>query len=85
MNALALKNIETDNDLLPPSRAAGAYLTEIRFELTRILRNPALAIPMMLVPVGLYLLLAVVIFAEAAAKIAEHQERVASIPAAPGL
>ena len=68
MNALALKNLEADIDLLPPRRAAGAYLTEIRFELTRILRNPALAIPMMLVPVGLYLLLAVVIFGEAIAK-----------------
>jgi len=68
MNALALKNLEADIDLLPPRRAAGAYLTEIRFELTRILRNPALAIPMMLVPVGLYLLLAVVIFGEAIVK-----------------
>ena len=67
MNALVLNN-DTNNDLLPPGRAAGAYLTEIRFELTRILRNPALAIPMMLVPVGLYLLLAVVIFGDAAAK-----------------
>jgi len=67
MNALALKNI-VEQDLLPPRRAVGAYLTEIRFELTRILRNPALAIPMMLVPVGLYLLLAVVVFGEAAAK-----------------
>src|SRR5215510_11356255 len=46
MNALALKNLETD-DLLPPRRVANAYLTEIRYELTRILRNPALAIPMM--------------------------------------
>lgn len=68
MNALALENVEPNDDPLPPRRAAGAYLTEIRFELTRILRNPALAIPMMLVPVGLYLLLAVLIFGEAIAR-----------------
>jgi ABC-2 type transport system permease protein len=67
MNALVL-NDDTNNDVLTPRRAAGAYLAEIRYELTRILRNPALAVPMMLVPVGLYLLLAVVIFGEAAAK-----------------
>ncbi|HEX6396497.1 MAG TPA: ABC transporter permease [Steroidobacteraceae bacterium] len=68
MNALALKNLEVDDAMLPPRRAAGAYLTEIRFEITRILRNPALAVPMMLVPVGLYLLLAVLVFGEAVAK-----------------
>jgi ABC-2 type transport system permease protein len=68
MNALALKTLDPGNELLTPRRAAGAYLTEIRFELTRILRNPALAIPMMLVPVGLYLLLAVAIFGDVVAK-----------------
>jgi len=67
MNALALKNLETD-DLLPPRRAANAYLTEIRYELTRTLRNPALAIPMMVLPVGLYLLFAVLLFGDAIAK-----------------
>ena len=68
MNTLALKNPEADDGVLPPGRAAGAYLTEIRFELTRILRNPALCIPMMVVPVALYLLFAVVIFGETVAK-----------------
>ncbi|HEU4591912.1 MAG TPA: ABC transporter permease [Steroidobacteraceae bacterium] len=61
MNALTL-------DLLTPRRAAGAYLTEIRFELTRVLRNPALALPMMVVPVALYLLFAVLMFGDAISK-----------------
>lgn len=65
MNALAL---HTPDGLLEPRRAAGAYLTEIRFELTRVLRNPALALPMMLVPVALYLLFAVLIAGEAISK-----------------
>jgi len=68
MNALALKRIESDDTLLPPRRAAGAYLTEIRYELTRILRNPTLTIPMMVLPVGLYLLFAGLLFGEAIAK-----------------
>jgi ABC-2 type transport system permease protein len=63
MNAPALAT--TDTDLLPARRAAGAYLTETRFELTRLLRNPALAIPMMVMPVALYLLVAVLIAGEA--------------------
>ena len=61
MNALTL-------DLLTPRRAAGAYLTELRFELTRVLRNPALALPMMVVPVALYLLFAVLMFGDAISK-----------------
>lgn len=63
MNALALK--PADSGLLEPRRAAGAYLTEIRYEFTRMLRNPALAIPVMVVPVALYMLFAVVIAGEA--------------------
>jgi ABC-2 type transport system permease protein len=68
MNAPALENLDTHHDLLPPRRAAGAYLTEIRFELTRILRNPALGIPMMVLPVALYLLFAGLLFGEAISK-----------------
>jgi ABC-2 type transport system permease protein len=68
MNALALKTLESNNGLLPPRRAAAAYLTEIRFEFMRLLRNPALAAPVMLVPVSLYLLFAVVIWGDAVAK-----------------
>jgi len=61
MNALAT----TDHSLLPPRRAANAYLTELRYELTRVLRTPALALPMVLVPVALYMLIAVVVAGEA--------------------
>ena len=53
----------TDHSLLPPRRAANAYLTEMRYEFTRVLRNPALALPIMLVPAALYMLIAVVVFA----------------------
>ena len=68
MNALALKSIDTGSGLLPPGRAAGAYLTEIRFEFMRMLRNPALAVPVVLAPLGLYLLFAVLIAREAIVK-----------------
>jgi ABC-2 type transport system permease protein len=61
MNALTV----ADDSLLPPRRAAGAYFTEMRYEFTRVLRNPALALPIMLVPVALYLLISVVVAGEA--------------------
>jgi len=65
MNALTL---DTRSDLLPPRRALAAYLTETRFEFMRMLRNPTLVIPVVLVPLALYLLFAVVIAGEAIAK-----------------
>jgi len=65
MNALAL---EADAGMLTPRRTVLAYLTEIRFEFMRLLRNPALVVPVMLVPVALYLLFAVVIWGDAVAK-----------------
>jgi ABC-2 type transport system permease protein len=61
MNALT----STASDPLPARRAAGAYLTEMRYEFTRVLRNPALALPIMLVPAALYLLISVVVAGEA--------------------
>jgi len=60
MNAVTL-----DNGLLTPRRAAGAYLAEIRYEFMRVFRNPALGLPIMLVPVALYLLISVVVAGEA--------------------
>ena len=54
MNALALNTLEADAGLLTPRRALAAYLTEIRFEFMRLLRNPALAAPVLLVPLALY-------------------------------
>ena len=56
MNALALNTLEADARLLTPRRALAAYLTEIRFEFMWLLRNPALAAPVVLVPLALYLL-----------------------------
>jgi ABC-2 type transport system permease protein len=53
---------------LSGSRLFGAYLAETRFEFLRMLRNPAYAPPMLLLPVGLYLLFAVLIAGEAIAK-----------------
>lgn len=68
MNALALDSLDADNGLLPPRRALAAYLTETRYEFMRMLRNPALAAPVVLVPLALYLLFAVVIAGEAIGK-----------------
>jgi len=65
MNALAL---EADAGMLTPRRTVLAYLTEIRFEFMRLLRNPALVVPVILVPVALYLLFALVIWGDAVAK-----------------
>src|SRR3954454_20972327 len=54
-----------DQPALPPRRAAGAYLAEMRYEFMRVLRNPALGLPIVLVPSALYLLISVVAFGEA--------------------
>lgn len=54
-----------EHGLLSPGRAAGAYLTETRFEFLRVLRNPALGLPIVLVPLALYLLIAVAVAGEA--------------------
>lgn len=49
-------------------RIFGAYLAETRYELMRQLRNPGLAIPVLVLPVALYSLFAVAIAGEAIAK-----------------
>jgi ABC-2 type transport system permease protein len=58
-------NTLVDDGRLTPGRTASAYLTEIRYEFTRVVRNPALGLPIVLVPVALYLLIAVVVAGEA--------------------
>lgn len=55
----------THTGMLSPGRAAGAYLAEMRYEFTRVLRNPALGLPIVLVPAALYLLISVVVAGEA--------------------
>ena len=68
MNALALGSLDT-----PVARfnALGAYLSETRYELMRAIRNPSVAIPVLVLPVALYALFAVVIAGEAITKDAD--------------
>ena len=61
MNALALKTFETAP---ARSRALSAYLTETQYELARMIRNPSVAIPVLLLPCGLYALFALLIAGE---------------------
>ena len=51
-----------------PRRIAAAYLEEIRCEALRLLRNPGLALPTLVMPVALYALIALVVTGEATAK-----------------
>jgi ABC-2 type transport system permease protein len=60
MNALALPQ-----PLAPRNSALGAYLTETRFELTRMIRNPSVAVPVLVLPMALYALFALLIAGEA--------------------
>jgi ABC-2 type transport system permease protein len=62
MNALALKSLATH---APRGNDFGVYLTETRFELLRMMRNPSVAIPVLLLPCALYALFALVIAGEA--------------------
>ena len=63
MNALALKSGTTAAVASPV--ALGAYLTETRFELTRMIRNPGIAVPVLVLPMALYALFALLIAGEA--------------------
>jgi ABC-2 type transport system permease protein len=67
MNAQVLKNNSIAG---APStqRLFGAYLQEIRCEALRLLRNPGLAFPVLIMPAGLYALFAGLLFAEAIGK-----------------
>jgi ABC-2 type transport system permease protein len=61
MNALALRN-----DIAAPRGIAfGAYFTETQYELMRMVRNPGVAIPVLLLPCALYALFALLIAGEA--------------------
>ncbi|MEO8019437.1 MAG: ABC transporter permease [Pseudomonadota bacterium] len=62
MNALALNSIDAAS---APRGALGAYFTETRYELIRMIRNPGVAIPVLILPVALYSLLGLLIFGEA--------------------
>ena len=62
MNALALKSFDTP---AVSGRALGAYLTETQYELTRMIRNPGVAIPVLVLPCALYALFALLVAGEA--------------------
>ena len=64
MNAQALRN-HTIPGAPSARRLLGAYVEETRCEALRLLRNPALVFPVMIMPVALYALFAVVIAGEA--------------------
>lgn len=66
MNAQVLN--PTGSPAVPSRRVVGAYLEEIRCEALRLLRNPGLAIPALIMPVALYALIALVVAGEATAK-----------------
>ena len=64
MNAQVLRN-HTVAGAPSTGRLLGAYLEETRCEALRLLRNPALVFPVMIMPVALYALFAVLIAGEA--------------------
>jgi ABC-2 type transport system permease protein len=45
--------------MMPPWRIVAAYLAEAKFECLRVLRSPGFTIPMLLLPLGFYLLLGI--------------------------
>jgi ABC-2 type transport system permease protein len=53
---------------LPKTPVARAYWTEAKFETVRMLRSPGFAIPFLGLPVGLYLLFAVLLYGDAVKK-----------------
>lgn len=55
-------------NIATPKRAASPYAVEIRLELLRLIRSPAFALPMFVLPVALYLLFAFAVAGEQAAK-----------------
>lgn len=67
MNTQVLKN-HTISGAPTAHRLLGAYLEEIRCEALRLLRNPGLVLPVLIMPMALYALFAVVIAGEAITK-----------------
>jgi ABC-2 type transport system permease protein len=68
MNAVPVSFLDTlpsgrraGSQVMPRTRVLRAYLTEIRFELLRMMRSPVFGIPMVLLPFALYFLFGVVI------------------------
>jgi ABC-2 type transport system permease protein len=68
MNSLALNSLASSGAAARPPRVLAAYVAELRGELLRIIRNPGLAIPILIMPVALYVLIALVVAGEAVDK-----------------
>ena len=66
MNALTLNPVSIE--AASRRRVLGMYLTEIRYDLTRMVRNPNVAVPVLVLPVTLYALFALLIASEAIVK-----------------
>lgn len=66
MNAMTVDT--TLQTARPQARILAPYLQELRCEMLRVFRNPGIAVPVLIMPVGLYLLFALVIAGEAIAK-----------------
>jgi ABC-2 type transport system permease protein len=64
MNAQAIRN-HTIGGTPSTGRVLGAYLEEIRCEALRLVRNPGLVIPVLIMPLALYALFAMVFVGEA--------------------
>ncbi|MBC8026635.1 MAG: ABC transporter permease [Steroidobacteraceae bacterium] len=67
MNSLALTPAASGAAARQP-RVLAAYLAELHGELLRTMRNPGLAIPILIMPVALYVLIALVVAGEAVDK-----------------
>jgi ABC-2 type transport system permease protein len=65
MNSMTLTTQDAAFAPLTPKRLLAAYIAETRCEFMRQLRNAGLAVPILLLPVGLYSLFAIAIFGEA--------------------
>jgi ABC-2 type transport system permease protein len=68
MNSLVLNPLAPAGAGARPPRALAAYTAELRGELLRAVRNPGLAIPIFILPVALYMLIALAVAGEAVDK-----------------
>lgn len=70
MNTIAtlMHNDAARNVPMSAGRVIGAYLLETRYELLRMLRTPGFAVPMLALPIMLYLLVGTIVFQEHTAK-----------------
>jgi ABC-2 type transport system permease protein len=68
MNTVTSIVVESAKDAIDFGSRFRAYRTEAKFEFLRMLRTPAFAVPMLVLPIMLYVLFAALIFGENTAK-----------------